>query len=139
MDIDSEGTETAITVFDHSLAWLRRRLPRASITIVYIPSPLTIYHRLGPGVDYDYSKFTRGHAAEQVIPRSKQVCELVRAASARAHVGFADTGAALRQAASIEPIHGPLDWVHFNAQGYRALGKFLALRLSQPAVVDQCG
>jgi hypothetical protein len=139
IDLDSKDVENAITVFDRSLAWLRMRLPRASITVVYIPSPLAIYHRLGGAVDYDYSKFTRGYTAEQVVPRSKQVCELVRAASARAHVGFLDTGPALRAAASIRPIHGPLDWVHFNEQGYRTLGKVLALRLPEPAIVDRCG
>ncbi len=139
MDLDDKDVELAITVFDRSLAWLRRRLPRTSITVVYIPSTLSIYHRLGPEVAYDDSKFLRGGTAEQVIPRSKQVCELVRAASMRAQVGFADPGPALREAALIQPVHGPLDWVHFNERGYRTLGKVLARRLSAPAVVDPCG
>jgi lysophospholipase L1-like esterase len=139
LDFDDEQVDTAIVVLDRSLAWLRRRLPHASITVVYIPSPLSIYHRLGPGVAYDASKFTRTNPAAQVLPRSKHVCELVRAASARAHVGFADPGPTLVEAASIQPIHGPLDRVHFNAQGYRTLAKVLAARLADPATVDPCG
>ncbi len=138
--LDDKEIGPAITVFERSLAWLRRRLPHSNITVVYIPSPLSIYLRLGPSVAYDDSKFIGPYTAEQVLPRSKQVCELVRSATERAQIGFADPGPALREAAMIQPIHGPLDWVHFNARGYRTFGVFLAHRLTQPAnAVDPCG
>lgn len=138
--LDDKEIDPAILVFDRSLAWLRRRLPHSKITVVYIPSPLSIYLRLGPAVAYDDSNFIGAFTAEQVLPRAKQVCELVRSASMRAHVGFVDPGRALREAATIQPIHGPLDWVHFNARGYRVFGKVLADRLMAPAsAVDPCG
>jgi hypothetical protein len=138
--LDDKEIGPAIMVFDRSLAWLRRRLPHTEITVVYVPSPLSIYLRLGLSVAYDDSNFTRGYTAAQVLPRAKQVCDMVRSASMRAHVGFADPGPALREAATVEPIHGPLDWVHFNARGYRVFGQVLADRLSGPAnAVDQCG
>ncbi len=134
---DDPDVAAAITVFDRSLAWLRKRLPHSKITVVYIPAPLSIYYRLGQ-VGYDYSNFTRGYTAEQAIPRSHMVCGSIRAATMRAQVGFADAGPALHAAALSGPIHGPRDWVHFNARGYRALGKMLALRLADPAAVDPC-
>lgn len=138
--LDDKEIEPAIAVFDRSLAWLRRRLPHTKITVVYVPSPLSIYLRLGPSVAYDDSKFIGTYTAEQVLPRAKQVCQLVRSASMRAHVGFADPGPALREAAATQPVHGPLDWVHFNERGYRVFGTVLAHRLSEPAdAVDQCG
>lgn len=136
--MDDKDLDTAIVVFDRSLAWLRGRLPHTNITVVYIPSPLAIYHRLGSEAKYDYSNFTRGYTAEQTIPRSKVVCELVRNASVRAQVGFADAGPALHVAALSQSIHGPRDWVHFNERGYRALGKMLAIRLARPTIVDPC-
>jgi lysophospholipase L1-like esterase len=138
MDLDEKEIGPAIMVFDRSLAWLRRRLPHTKITVVYVPSPLSIYLRLGSSVAYDDRNFIGSFTAERVLPRAKQICELVRSVSVRAHVGFADTGPALREAAMVQPIHGPLDWVHFNERGYRAFGKMLALQLAQPAIVDPC-
>jgi hypothetical protein len=132
--VGGEDLEAAIAVLDRSLLWLRERLPHAAITIVYIPSPRALYHHAGPDVEYG-----SGMRAEQILPRSRQLCGLVRAASMRARVGFLDTGPALREAASIQPIHGPTDWHHFNATGYRILGTALALRLPEPAKVDDCG
>ena len=134
IDIAGKDLEAAIAVLDRSLVWVRERLPHAAVTVVYIASPLALYRHAGSDV---------GHGnrirAEQILPRSKQICGLVRAASVRAQVGFLDTGPALREAASIQPIHGPTDWHHFNATGYRILGTALARRLPEPTKVDPCG
>jgi hypothetical protein len=132
--IDGNAFEAAITVLDRSLLWLRQRLPHAAITIVYIPSPGALYHHARSDIGHGSSM-----RAEQLLPRSRQICGLVRAASMRAQVGFLDTGPALREAAGIQPIHGPNDWHHFNATGYRILGTALTLRLPEPAKVDACG
>jgi hypothetical protein len=70
------------------------------------------------------------------FPNSDLICNLVRAASARHGVGFLDTVPALRVAASTELLHGPVDWAHFNAQGYRALGRALVAR--SVAAIDAC-
>jgi lysophospholipase L1-like esterase len=43
----------------------------------------------------------------------------------------------LRQAATKQLVHGPVDWVHFNEQGYRALGRALADRGDSQSV-DAC-
>src|SRR5262249_45340760 len=126
--------EAGIAVLDRSLVWLRERLPHAAITVVYIASPLALYRYAGHDVGYGDRM-----RAEQTLPRSRQICGLVRAASVRAKVGFLDTGPALREAASIHSIHGPTDWHHFNATGYRILGTALALRLPEPTKVDSCG
>jgi hypothetical protein len=134
IDVGGKDLEAAITVLDRSLLWLRERLPHAAITMVYIASPRALYHHAGPHVGYGSRM-----PAEQILPRSRQICGLVRAASMRAHVGFLDTGPDLRKAASIQPIHGPTDWHHFNATGYRILGTALTHRLPEPTKVDDCG
>ena len=134
IDIGGKDLEAGIAVLDRSLVWLRERLPHAAITVVYIASPRALYRHVEPDVGYG-----SGIRAEQILPRSRQICGLVRAASMRAQVGFLDTGPALREAASIEPIHGPTDWRHFNATGYRILGTALSLRLPEPTKVDDCG
>src|SRR5262249_23777139 len=84
--IGGKDLEAAIAVLDRSLVWLRKRLPHAAITIVYIASPLALYRHAGPDA---------GHGsrigADEILPRSRQICGLVRAASMRAQVGFLDT------------------------------------------------
>jgi hypothetical protein len=134
IDVGDKDIEAGIVVLDRSLAWLRKRFPQAAITVVYIASPLALYHHVGSDVGYGSRM-----PAEQALPRSRQICGLVRAASMQAQVGFLDTGPALRAAASIQTIHGPNDWHHFNAIGYRILGTALAHRLPEPTKVDDCG
>ena len=134
IDITAKDLEAGMAVFDRSLVWLRKRFPHAAITVVYIASPLALYHHVGSDVGYGSRM-----PAEQILPRSRQICGLVRAASIQAQVGFLDTGPALRAAASLQPIHGPSDWHHFNAAGYRILGTALSRRLPEPTKVDDCG
>jgi hypothetical protein len=140
-----EGIRTAIGVFDRSLAWLRQRFPRASITVVYIPSPLAIYRAAAPRVAYLMIDDTGGYhartaAAERVAANSDRICDLVREVSARQGTGFLDARPALRAAAAAttRPIHGPIDWLHFNHAGYRVFGELLARRLPDTTTVDSC-
>jgi hypothetical protein len=141
--VDPVGIRTAIEVFDHSLAWLRRRFPRAPITVVYIPSPLATYRVATPHVAYfaieDAGYLPRPGAAEQVAPNSDRICNLVREVAARQGTGFLDARPTLRAAAAVRPIHGPIDWLHFNHAGYQIFGELLARRLPDTATVDGCG
>jgi hypothetical protein len=143
LELDDQQTAVGMRVFDRALAFLRARFPRAAITVVFVPSPLSIYRHaqaeaqalfMSP-VGYTSRRFP----AEQVAARSEQICTLVRAEAERAHLGFINAAPALRDAASAHSIHGPIDWSHFNKEGYQVFGEAIARRLADSAAVDRCG
>ena len=130
LELNDEDIDRAIPVFARSLAWLKRRFSRVPITVVYIPSPLAIYRPATTRATYVVQPADENVSAttsvERIVPRSDQICELVRKASVSVGVGFLDTRPMLRAKAQHQLLHGPLDWGHFNEQGYRALGEFVA-------------
>jgi hypothetical protein len=140
--VEPAGLQTAIEVFDHSLAWLRNRFPRAPVTVVYIPSPLSIYRLAKPRVAFfmidDTGYHVREAPAERVAANSDRICTLVREVAARQGTGFLDSRPTLRAAAALQPIHGPIDWLHFNHAGYQVFGDLLTRRLPDTAAVDSC-
>src|SRR5258708_22378498 len=89
--VEPAEIRTAIEVFDRSLAWLRRRFPRAPVAVVYIPSPLSIYRLAEPSVAYFMIDDTGYHvgaaAAERVAASSYRICNLVREVAARHGTG----------------------------------------------------
>jgi lysophospholipase L1-like esterase len=141
IEISEADIRRGIMVFDRSLTWLKARFPRVPITVAYVPTALSIYHLTGSSYRYSIEPRDDGKSdwttAAQIARNSELICNLVRDASARLQVGFLDTRPALREAALKELLHGPMDWVHFNAQGYRALGQALAGRIDL-AGVDPC-
>jgi hypothetical protein len=138
-----EDIRTAIGMFDRSLAWLRRRFASAPVVVVHIPSPLSTYRLAAPTVTYlsieDTSYHPRESASARVTANSDLLCGLVREAAVRHGTGFLDARPALRAAAAARPIHGPIDWLHFNHAGYQVFGELLARRLPDAATVDLCG
>jgi hypothetical protein len=140
--VEPQDIRTAIDVFDHSLAWLRRRFPRTPITVIYVPSPLATYRLAASNLDYlmidDSGYHQRPGTAERVAANSDLLCNLVHDVAARQGTGFFDSRPGLRAAAAVQPIHGPMDWLHFNHAGYHVFGELLARRLPDTATVDRC-
>lgn len=138
-----EGIHAAIGVLDRSLAWLRRRFASASIVAVHVPSPLSIYRPAASTVTYlsiDGAGYSpREIASARVAANSDMLCGLVREVAVRHGAGFLDARPALRAAAAGRPIHGPVDWLHFNHAGYEVFGELLARRLPDATGVDPCG
>jgi len=141
LELSDESIRSGMLVFDRSLAWLKARFPSVPITVVYIPTMLSIYHLTGPVYRYAIQPRDDGKSdtatVAQISRNSDLICNLVREASARHQVGFFDTRPRLREAAAARLLHGPIDWVHFNEPGYRALGGLLADRM-EDARVDPC-
>ncbi len=137
-----EDIRTAISVFDRSLGWLRQRFARSSIVVVHVPSPLSVYRPATATVTYlaiDGAGYQpRETESARVAANSDLLCGLVREAAISHGTGFLDARPALRAAAD-RPIHGPIDWLHFNRDGYQAFGDLLTRRLPDKTTVDACG
>jgi hypothetical protein len=125
---DANALEASFAVFDVSLEWLRRNFS-APVTVVYLPSPAAIYRHADASVDV-YVRWplneVQAMPAADIYVASQRTCERIRELSLARGARFIDMRPPLRAAAASTVIHGPQDWNHFNAAGYRLLGEVLA-------------
>jgi len=129
--LSDERIRLGMDVFAHSLAWLRKHFAGVPVTMVYVPSPLTIYRHAQDDVSY-CSFFSAGLAPRALSERHHDLMrDMVARISADQRVDFVDATPALREAASANVIHGPQDWDHLNKIGYEALGTLVAARLQE--------
>jgi hypothetical protein len=129
--LSDERIRLGMDVFAHSLAWLRKHFARVPITMVYVPSPLTIYRHAGEDVSF-CSFFNSGLVAKALSEQHHDLMrDMVARISADQHVDFVDATPALREAATASVIHGPHDWDHLNRNGYETLGTLVATRLQE--------
>jgi hypothetical protein len=135
--------DAAVLVYARSLAWLRRRFPDVPVTVVYLPSPPSVYRHAGQDVElkevYAPSdpggrtfKFGLHAPPAEIYARSEMACDKIRVATEQGGAVFIDARPALRKAAATHFVHGPRDWNHYNEAGYSALGQLVAQRLSRP-------
>jgi len=136
VDMQDDEIETGARVFDQSLDWLRHRFAGVPVTVVYIPSALSVYRLAGDHVTYmsrpvpGNPPWRRGEAPVAKVARNSDLLSgLIREASLRQAVDFVDARPALRQAAAGRLVHGPKDWNHLNEAGYRVLGQLVAEHL----------
>ena len=124
----ARALEASFTVFDVSLEWLRQNFS-APVTVVYLPSPAAIYRHAESSVDV-YMRWplneVQAMPAADIYAASQRTCERIRELTLARGARFIDMRPALRAAAASAVIHGPQDWNHFNAAGYRVLGETLA-------------
>jgi hypothetical protein len=140
MDLNAQQIDDGVTVYDRSLAWLRRQYPNIPTTVVYIPSPAATYRQANPEV---VSKDVfipaesqrsgrlvivdgRSFPAPGIYEHSQRICEKIRTATVRQGVAFIDARPVVRKAGAVQAIHGPRDWNHPNERGYRLLGTLVA-------------
>ena len=137
-EMDAGAREAALTVFDVSLEWLRRNFS-APVTLVYLPSPAAIYRHAESSVDV-YTRWPlnemRAMPAADIYSASQRTCDQIRALTLARGARFIDMRPALREAAASAVIHGPQDWNHFNATGYRVLGETLARTIGETASTE---
>jgi len=131
--LTNESLKGAVYVFEQSLARLAAFFPQSEIKIVFIPSPLSSYKMTSSHVVY------RGYMgwinmAETTVIEKKHVelCETIKEIASAHNTPFINTTKSLRKASSMEIIHGPSDWDHFNKRGYQVLSDDLAEVLIQP-------
>ena len=105
---------------------VRKHFAGVPITMVYVPSPLTIYRHAGEDVSF-CSFFSSGLVPKALSEQHHdRMRDMVARISADQRVDFVDATPALRAAASTSVIHGPRDWDHLNKIGYEALGTLVA-------------
>lgn len=127
--LDDDSIFAAMNVFARSLKWLRGRFPAVPITVIYVPSPLSVYRHAAEMVAF-CSPTGGGPIGADVAARHHRIMrDLAARMSAAAHTDFVDATPVLRAAGETRVIHGPEDWDHLNKGGYEVLGKLVAARV----------
>jgi hypothetical protein len=140
LELTRSELESAVLVYERSLNFLRRLLPRTPVLVVYLPSPLSTYRLLNLEVSIQrYATDTPSrYPRERVAEYSNAICGLIQAATIRHDAGFLDLRAAFRAASAHDMLHGPRDFKHFNRKGMELLGRAVAERLNRPLSHESC-
>jgi len=112
------------------LAWLRSRFPDVPITVVYVPSPASIYTFAAEAIVIGVGQSTITASPTQVVERSDLICDLLRTATLAHGAAYLDARPALRKAAKTRLLHGPIDWGHFNKAGYHILAEIVVQQIT---------
>jgi len=123
MDLDEQEKNDALVSFRESLHFLKQALPNTRVVVVYLPSVISCYAITSPQVSVQ-SHARRHHFVfdtPQMREQSDWIALQIGNVSRSEQAGFIDAREAIRSAAQREPVHGPLDWNHFNQAGYKAL------------------
>ncbi len=109
-----------VFVFEQSLRYLHEQLPNVPMTVVYIPSPLTMYDVVSPTVSAKVATGAAVFSTALISKSSDRIAAQIAAASAHVGARFIDVRPELRAAAAKTVVHGPKDWNHLNKTGQEA-------------------
>ena len=140
--LGNESLTGAIEVFKQSLLNLNKFFPQPEIKIVFIPSTLSSYKIISSNVHY--RGFMQGPNIIETATIEKshaRLCGAIKQIAVNHNFSFINVTKSIRLAASVEFMHGPLDWDHFNKRGYQVLSDEL-VRLfphtEQGIRIDNC-
>ncbi len=137
---DSE-IDTSMKIFEQTLRQIKKRWPDTKFGLVYIPAVGTVYQVVSETINIYDKERGKNYSAALLLPSSDATCRLVRRITVEQGISFLDARAAIRQAAQQDFLHGPVDWLHFNEDGYRVLADEIEKLLKQlylPAPSPDC-
>jgi hypothetical protein len=122
IELSKEERSLSLQVLKQSLRYLRQEFNEASISLVYVPSPLACYELVSEKVNIQaYHSKDYMHDTKDIVNLSDEIAFEVEVIANSLGIQYFDSRMALRSAAQKEFIHGPIDWGHLNKVGYTAL------------------
>jgi len=125
LNLNEEQTRQAIYVFEQSLKYMAGFFNESKVTIVYIPSPISVYKWASPTITIVGGIVTPVGVTPvvRVYQRSDEIFEQIKTIAEKYNHPLIDTRPLLRATALKEPVHGPRDWYHPNKKGYEAIAQ----------------
>ena len=120
LHLNEEQTRQAIYVFEQSLKYMVGFFNESKVTIVYIPSPISVYKWASPTITLEGGDV---NPVVRVYQRSDEIFEQIKTIAEKYNHPLIDTRPFLRATAVKEPVHGPRDWYHPNKKGYEAIAQ----------------
>ena len=140
VELTRESIDLALNVFFLCLDYLLEHYPNVEITVVYIPSPITIYEWNDPvhvKTDPVHVKTDPVHVKTLSDPdgitsnkrlndtNSSYIRGSISTYMDGKSIDFIDTTEALRAKAELRLLHGLRDWNHFNGEGYEFVSELI--------------
>ena len=125
LNLNEEQTRQAIYVFEQSLKYMAGFFNESKVTIVYIPSPISVYKWASPTITIVGGTLSPVGVTPvvRVYQRSDEIFEQIKTIAEKYNHPLIDTRPLLRATALKEPVHGPRDWYHPNKKGYEAIAQ----------------
>lgn len=125
MLLGDEGIQIGFDILERSVSYVKTRYPGVPVILVDIPSPATVYQFASDEIDlWDLLGVSEGASrrpASGIRPRSNRFCQRAMDIANRHGVVFHDARPGIVDHGKTMLLHGPVDWHHFNLQGYQAL------------------
>ena len=138
LNLNDEQTRQAIYVFEQSLKYMTGFFNESKVTIVYIPSPISVYKWASPTITIVGGTGTPVGVTPvvRVYKRSDEIFEQIKTIAEKYNHPLIDTRPFLRASALKEPVHGPRDWYHPNKKGYEAIARVILENTSFVSTVE---
>ena len=100
-----------------------------NIKIIFLPSPSTSYNWIDP-INY-YPRYSKGELDYKTVTiaenekSSSYLRKKIKSFSEINNIAFLDLTQKIQEKTKINVLHGPTDWIHFNASGYEFIAKNL--------------
>ena len=128
----------SLKISEHSLSYLRSNFPYSKISLIYLPSSLSIYNfvdsEISPAPLVMMGKSRSGlFKPIDAIERNKFLRAEFLKITQKIGTEFWDTTEYLKEIASNQLIHGPRDPIHLNRAGYEAFSEAILSFLKPPS------
>jgi hypothetical protein len=123
--LSEEEVALSLKISEHSLRYLRSNFPDSKISLIYLPSSLSIYNfgdcHISPAPLVMMGKSRSGvFNRDDAIERNKFLRAEFLKITQKIGTEFWDTTDHLKEIASNQLLHGPRDPIHLNRAGYEA-------------------
>tara|TARA_Y100000590_G_scaffold463802_1_gene631511 strand:+ start:3131 stop:4372 length:1242 start_codon:yes stop_codon:yes gene_type:complete len=121
----------ALEIFFESIGYIKTWSKVDDVLILYIPSPISSYTWEEP-ITYEYKNSIDGKIDEIKRTSNKKnnlnslfIRNKIKNFSAENTFQFLDTTDYLIEKGKVKNLHGPLDWRHFNYDGYKNVSNYI--------------
>ena len=126
-DLNDKQKDKSLKIFFESILYLKNWENNTLIKIIYLPSPATTYYWNSP-IRY-YPRYSKKNLNFKEITTSKNLHNSnflrnkIRSFSEKNNFEFIDLTEKIQKKGKDRPLHGPVDWVHFNSVGYKFISQ----------------
>ena len=123
--LSDEEINLSLKITEHSLAYLKSNFPKSKISVVYLPSSLSIYRfsdcELSPApLDICGDKRSGLFKPIEAKERNLLIRENLSKITSRLGFAFIDCTEYLQKQSNSHLLHGPRDPIHLNRPGYES-------------------
>ena len=121
--LSNEKISIALEVFFESMKYIKSWSKINKIYIIYLPSQISSYDWNEPIIFYyqNYSEGVKTISNEKNNQNSIFIRNQIKNFSKNNDIEFIDTADLILKKGKKTLLHGPLDWGHFNYEGYKII------------------